>query len=122
MSHTHGSLRAGCHNYRTKYSPGHNLSGFASQFATQSYPCANQSQNALQVIANQLETGLLRLYPSKDCGLRFPRGGGDLVDSGLLRLARYKDVLKGISAEFQVICGFSQKIPADLLSYDKIHS
>ena len=30
--------------------------------------------------------------------------------------------LKGISAEFQVIRGFSQKIPADLLSYDKIHS
>ena len=27
-----------------------------------------------------------------------------------------------ISAEFQVIRGFSQKIPADLLSYDKIHS
>ena len=31
-------------------------------------------------------------------------------------------LLKGISAEFQVIRGFSQKIPADLLSYDKIHS
>ena len=31
-------------------------------------------------------------------------------------------ILKGISAEFQVIRGFSQKIPADLLSYDKIHS
>ena len=30
--------------------------------------------------------------------------------------------LKGISAEFQVIRGFSQKIPADSLSYDKIHS
>ena len=30
--------------------------------------------------------------------------------------------LKGISGEFQVIRGFSQKIPADLLSYDKIHS
>ena len=30
--------------------------------------------------------------------------------------------LKGISAEFQVIRGLSQKIPADLLSYDKIHS
>ena len=27
-----------------------------------------------------------------------------------------------ISAKFQVIRGFSQKIPADLLSYDKIHS
>ena len=37
----------------------------------------------------------------------------------------YKSIswqLKGISAEFQVIRGFSQKIPADLLSYDKIHS
>ena len=31
-------------------------------------------------------------------------------------------MLKGKSAEFQVIRGFSQKIPADLLSYDKIHS
>ena len=30
--------------------------------------------------------------------------------------------LKGLSAEFQDIRGFSQKIPADLLSYDKIHS
>ena len=30
--------------------------------------------------------------------------------------------LKGIYPEFQVIRGFSQKIPADLLSYDKIHS
>ena len=57
---------------------GHNLSGLAS------------SQNASQVIANQSETGLLRLYPSKDYGLRFPWGGGDLADSGLLRMARYK--------------------------------
>ena len=30
--------------------------------------------------------------------------------------------LKGIYATFQVIRVFSQKIPADLLSYDKIHS
>ena len=30
--------------------------------------------------------------------------------------------LEGIYAKFQVIRGFSQKIPADLLSYDKIHS
>ena len=29
--------------------------------------------------------------------------------------------LKGIYPEFQVIRGFSQKIPADLLSYDQIH-
>ena len=31
-------------------------------------------------------------------------------------------VLKGIYPKFQVICGFSQKIPAGLLSYDQIHS
>ena len=30
--------------------------------------------------------------------------------------------LKVICPEFQVIRGFSQKIPADLLSYDQIHS
>ena len=30
--------------------------------------------------------------------------------------------LKGIYPEFQVIRGLSQKIPADLLSYDKIQS
>ena len=30
--------------------------------------------------------------------------------------------LKVICPEFQVIRGFSQKIPADLLSYDEIHS
>ena len=30
--------------------------------------------------------------------------------------------LKELSTEFQVIRGFSQKIPADLLSYNKIHS
>ena len=32
------------------------------------------------------------------------------------------DNLKGIYPEFQVIRGFSQKIPAGLLSYDQIHS
>ena len=32
------------------------------------------------------------------------------------------NALKGIYPEFQVIRGFSQKIPADLLSYDKIQS
>ena len=31
-------------------------------------------------------------------------------------------MLKGIYPEFQFIRGFSQKIPADLLSYDKIQS
>ena len=30
--------------------------------------------------------------------------------------------LKGIYPEFQVMRGFSQKIPAGLLSYDQIHS
>ena len=33
-----------------------------------------------------------------------------------------KSALKGIYPEFQVIRGFSQKIPAGLLSYDQIHS
>ena len=32
------------------------------------------------------------------------------------------NLLKGIYPEFQVIRGFSQKIPAGLLSYDQIHS
>ena len=31
-------------------------------------------------------------------------------------------ILKEIYPEFQVIHGFSQKIPAGLLSYDQIHS
>ena len=31
-------------------------------------------------------------------------------------------VLKGIYPEFQVIRGFSQKIPAGVLPYDQIHS
>ena len=39
-------------------------------------------------------------------------GGGDLLVAEL----------KGLSAEFQVIRGFLQKIPPDLLSYNKIHS
>ena len=39
--------------------------------------------------------------------------------TGIHKGAKY---LKGISAEFQVIRDFLQKIPADLLSYDKIHS
>ena len=34
----------------------------------------------------------------------------------------YMPSLKGICPEFQVIRGFSQKIPAGLLSYDQIHS
>ena len=34
----------------------------------------------------------------------------------------HTDTLKGIYPEFQVIRGFSQKIPAGLLSYDQIHS
>ena len=32
----------------------------------------------------------------------------------------FNATLKGIYPEFQVIRGLSQKIPADLLSYDKI--
>ena len=41
-----------------------------------------------------------------------------------LRHSRHNphDALKGIYAEFQDIRGFSQKIPAGLLSYDQIHS
>ena len=35
---------------------------------------------------------------------------------------KYVRPLKGIYPEFQVIRGFSQKIPAGLLSYDQIHS
>ena len=53
-------------------------------------------------------------------GVHYPRllrrSQGELVEPGTAY-----NPLKGISAEFQVIRGFSQKIPADLLSYDKIH-
>ena len=48
-----------------------------------------------------------------------PRMQGPSIIKGIQARNR---PLKGISAEFQVIRGFSQKIPADLLSYDKIHS
>ena len=41
--------------------------------------------------------------------------------SGSLLFYSNLPLLKRISAEFQVIRGFSQKM-ADLLSYDKIHS
>ena len=45
------------------------------------------------------------------------------IGSGEARVHLFRRYsLKGISAEFQVIRGFSQKIPADLLSYNKIHS
>ena len=47
--------------------------------------------------------------PSLCVHVEFPAVHGDLR-------------LKGICPEFQVIRGFSQKIPADLLSYDQIHS
>ena len=40
----------------------------------------------------------------------------------LLNMVNKYPVLKGIYPEFQVIRGFSQKIPAGLLSYDQIHS
>ena len=39
-----------------------------------------------------------------------------------LRMSVWLKELKGIYPEFQVIRGFSQKIPAGLLSYDQIHS
>ena len=41
---------------------------------------------------------------------------------GFIFRAKEEILLKGISAEFQVIHGFSQKLPVDLLSHDKIHS
>ena len=37
-------------------------------------------------------------------------------------ITKARKILKGIYPEFQVIRGFSQKILADLLSYDQIHS
>ena len=40
----------------------------------------------------------------------------------LFKLPNCATLLKGIYPEFQVIRGFSQKIPAGLLSYDQIHS
>ena len=44
--------------------------------------------------------------------------------SAILKWLKYMPIppLKGIYPEFQVIRGFSQKIPAGLLSYDQIHS
>ena len=59
-----------------------------------------------------------------------PRTGG-LIGSKLMARTQHWQVarrikyilrLKGIYPEFQVIRGFSQKILADLLSYDQIHS
>ena len=38
------------------------------------------------------------------------------------KILKLRPKLKGIYPEFQVIRGFSQKIPAGLLSYDQIHS
>ena len=56
---------------------GHTLSGYASQFATQSYPCANQSQNASQIMANQSETGLYPMPVSiKGLWFEVPGWGG----------------------------------------------
>ena len=54
-------------------------------------------------------------------GLGGDRGGGGGV-MPLPFLYGYLAILKGIYPEFQVIRGFSQKIPAGLLSYDQIHS
>ena len=59
------------------------------------------------------------------------RGGSNLLDFRLTHISGQrswsvgrdeKRQLKGIYPEFQVIRGFSQKILADLLSYDQIHS
>ena len=50
------------------------------------------------------------------------KGGGNSAYQDMISMIFKGTTLKGISAEFQVIRGFSQKIPADLLSYDKIHS
>ena len=51
------------------------------------------------------------------------QGGPPTIRLKLTSLGQIEShVLKGIYAEFQVIRGFSQKIPTDLLSYDKIHS
>ena len=44
---------------------------------------------------------------------------GEALINGILYLNLF---LKGIYPEFEVIRGFSQKILADLLSYDQIHS
>ena len=46
----------------------------------------------------------------------------ELRQKELLLLNQTRLDLKGIYPEFQVIRGFSQKIPAGLLSYDQIHS
>ena len=56
-------------------------------------------------------------YPGATCAQVIRRG---LRDIGRKKVDLI--YLKGIYPEFQVIRGFSQKIPADLLSYDKIHS
>ena len=45
-----------------------------------------------------------------------------LVTGALFDQLNQRAKLKGIYPEFQVIRGLSQKIPADLLSYDKIQS
>ena len=56
------------------------------------------------------------------------KGGGAESGSRICRVAVglpsniERRSLKGIYPEFQVIRGFSQKIPAGLLSYDQIHS
>ena len=49
-------------------------------------------------------------------------GGGTARDRETDRRGVWSLSLKGIYPEFQVIRGFSQKIPAGLLSYDQIHS
>ena len=53
----------------------------------------------------------------------FDDQSGDSVSATLIGwISPFSCNLKGIYPEFQVIRGFSQKILADLLSYDQIHS
>ena len=53
-------------------------------------------------------------------GFNYSLVGMRKIDSTLMN--NQSHWLKGIYPEFQVIRGFSQKILADLLSYDQIHS
>ena len=64
------------------------------------------------------------MYMGLDYSLRYTGFIGCYIPPEMSIVILITDIsyLKGISAEFQVIRGFSQKIPADLLSYDKIHS
>ena len=54
--------------------------------------------------------------------VRSPLRGYVVIWYETMREEMLFSVLKGIYPEFQVIRGFSQKIPAGLLSYDQIHN